>query len=124
MKVVDSSGWIEYVADGPLAGAFAPHLRELGRLITPTIVLYEVYRWLRRHHGIELAAEAAAAIERTLVVPLDGSLALYAADLALEHRLALADSVVYATARLNEASLVTSDAHFKGLAGVDYVRKR
>jgi predicted nucleic acid-binding protein len=123
VKIVDSSGWIEYVADGPLAGAFAPHLREPGRLLTPSIVLYEVYRWLRRHRDLQTAAETAAAIERTRLVALDGPLTLAAADLSIQHGLALADSIIYATAHLHQATLVTSDAHFEGLPGVEYLAK-
>jgi hypothetical protein len=40
MMVVDSSGWIEFFADGPRAPTCAGHLKDLSRLATPTIVLY------------------------------------------------------------------------------------
>ena len=63
-----------------------------------------------------------AAMHRARVVPVDVSLALEAADLALTHRLAMADALIYATARHHRALLITADADFEGLAGVELIR--
>ena len=123
MKVVDSSGWLEYFADGPLADAYAAHLAEPAQIATPLVVVYEVYRWLKRERGEEAALIGAAQLIRTRVVPPSVSLALTAADLGLEHGLAMADSFVYATAVTMDAELVTSDADFAGLPGVTYLPK-
>jgi toxin FitB len=121
---VDSSGWIEYFSDGPLAPAYEKYLLSPPEAIaTPTIVLFEVYRLIKRERGEEEAMLAAGQIAQTRLVPLDESLALYAADLALEHRLALADSIVYATSRVHDAELITSDADFERLPGVRYLKK-
>ena len=48
-------------------------------------------------------------------------LALSAADLSLEHGLAMADAFVLATARQFRAELVTSDRDFEGIDGVIYL---
>ena len=61
--------------------------------------------------------EAVSALHRATIVPVDETLALEAADLSLAHRLAMADSLVYATARRYSATLVTTDADFAGLPG-------
>jgi predicted nucleic acid-binding protein len=124
VKVVDSSGWVEFFTDGPLASLFELHLADPSRVVTPTIVLYEVYKLIRRERGEEAGLVAAAAMERTRLVPLTETVALTAADLALEHRLAMADAIVYATARLEEAEVVTADADFRGLPGVLYHGKK
>lgn len=124
MKVVDSSGWIELFTDGPLASRFAAHLADESAVLTPTIVLYEVYKLIRRERGEEDALTAAAAIQRTRMVPLDESLALTAADLAIAHGLAMADAIVYATARTHGAEVVTSDGDFRALPGVVFFGKR
>jgi predicted nucleic acid-binding protein len=58
------------------------------------------------------------------MVPLSDSLALAAADVSLEFRLAMADSIVYATARAEDAELVTSDADLRNLPGVTFLPKR
>jgi predicted nucleic acid-binding protein len=55
-------------------------------------------------------------------VPVEESLALEAADVSLELGLAMADSIVYATARRHGATLVTADADFAGLPGAVVIR--
>ena len=124
MKVVDSSAWIEYFTDGPLASRFEPYLSDPSEVATPTIVLYEVYKLIRRERNEEAGLVAVAAIERTRLVPLTEAVALTAADLSLEYRLAMADAIVYATARLEGAEVVTADEDFSGLPGVIYYGKK
>ena len=119
--LVDSSGWIEFFSDGPLASRYAPYVKDRTQLITPTIVLYEVYKKIKSARGEEAALLAAGRLSATQVVPLTESLALLAADLSLSHRLAMADAVVYATARDRGARLVTSDADLKDLPAVIYL---
>ena len=124
MKVVDSSAWIEYFTDGPLASRFEPYLSDSAEVVTPTIVLYEVYKLIRRERDEEAGLVAVAAIERTRLAPLTEAVALTAADLSLEYRLAMADAIVYATARLEGAEVVTADEDFRGLPGVIYHGKK
>lgn len=97
MKVVDSSGWFEFLTDGSLARPYARFLRDLDQVLTPSIVLFEVYKWIKRERTEEEALIAVAQIEKTHVVPLTSTVALTAADLGLEHGLAMADSIVYST---------------------------
>jgi predicted nucleic acid-binding protein len=123
MKLVDSSGWLEIFTDGPLAGAYVDHLADLSKVITPTIVLYEVYRKIKRERTEEEALIAAAQIHRTRLIPLDEMIALTAADVGIEHGLAMADAIVFATALTKKAELITSDADFERLPGVTYLRK-
>ncbi|RTZ74584.1 MAG: type II toxin-antitoxin system VapC family toxin [Gammaproteobacteria bacterium] len=123
MVLVDTCGWIEWLTDGKLANDYAPWFQEPENLLVPTIVQFDLYKWTKRERDEALALRTVALTEQATVVPLDTSLALLAGDFALEHCLALADAVVYATARQHEALLVTSDRHFEGLAGVEYFRK-
>jgi len=62
-------------------------------------------------------------MNRTLLVPITPSLALHAADLSLKHSLPMADAMVYATARMEECQVITSDRHFAGLDGVVFISK-
>jgi toxin FitB len=121
--VVDSSGWLQFLTDGPLADEYARRLRQSASVITPTIVIYEVYKHAKRLRGEDEALDAVAAMKKTTVVPLDEELALVAADLSLEHRLPMADAVILATAQLHEAEVVTSDADFENVPGVIYIPK-
>lgn len=123
MKLVDSSGWLEFFTDGPLAEQYASHLTDLDGIFTPTLVLYEVYKRIRRERGEEEALTAAAQLKKTRLVPLTETVAIRAAEVSLEHRLAMGDAVVYATAILNDAILVTSDSDFSALPGVVYLEK-
>jgi len=123
LTLVDSSGWIEHLTDGPLADAYAEYV-SAPDLLVPSIVLYEVYKLLCREISEQVALEAAARLKSARLVPLDDQLALEAADLSLEHGLAMADAVVYATARHYDALLVTSDADFADLPGVQYLERQ
>jgi len=114
--LVDSSGWIEFLGDGPLADRFAPYFEREERLIVPAIVLYEVYKRLLSARGPAADRFLSAAL-RARVVPIDERLALLAARISLDRRLAMADAMIYATALDAGAHLVTSDAHFQGLPG-------
>ena len=120
MNLVDSSGWLEFFSGGPLADKFAEYLTDPSEVVTPTVVLYEVYRWIKRERSEEEALIAIALMQQTQVKPLSQTLALTAADLGLEHKLAMADAMVYATAVLNSADLITSDSDFAELPAVVY----
>ena len=123
MILVDSSGWIEFFTEGPNARRYGRYLEKASDLVTPSIVLYEVYKLIKRERTEEEALLAAAQIQKTRVVPLSDSLALAAADVSLERRLAMADAIVYATAQAEGAELVTGDRDLRGLPGVTYLPK-
>ena len=117
MVVVDSSGWIEFFTDGPKADAYARYLKDPEKVITPAVVLYEVYKKIKRERSEEVANLCVAQIEKTQVVPLDTDMALRAADLSLEFSLPMADAFVLATARAFGAEVITSDADFRKVPG-------
>lgn len=121
MKVVDSSVWLEFVSDGPHAEACGAHLADLAEVVTPTAVLLEVYRALRRDDREPAAMRTVAEMEYTRFVPVDQTIAIVAADVSIDHGLAAVDAIIYATARLQRAELVTLDADFRGLPGVTLV---
>lgn len=121
MILVDSFGWIEYLAGGQLAERYEEYLDNLAEVITPTIVLYEVYKKLKRERKEEETLLVLAQIMKTRIVPLNEEIALLAAEVSLRHTLPMADAIVYATAVKENCPVVTSDPHFKGLADVVYL---
>ena len=123
LHLVDSSGWLEYFADGPNAGRFAEPLAVPTRLVVPTVSLYEVFRVVMRERGEDDAIRAAALMGQGREVPLSSALALEAARLAHKGHLAMADGIILATARSTGAVLWTQDADFEGMAGVRYFAK-
>lgn len=121
MVVVDSSGWMEHFRGGPRAGEFAPYLLGKEEVAVPTIVIFEVYRKIKKVSSEEDAIFAVTQMRRCSVTDLDDDLALQAADLSLKYRLAMADAIVYATAIFLEARLVTSDNDLRNLPGVVFI---
>ena len=116
--LVDSSGWIEYFGEGPRSAEYSKYLKDQSRLITPTIVLYEVYKRFKKERTEGDALIVVSSINKTKIVPLTESIALFAGDLSLRHGLHMADAIVYATALEGGAKVITSDEHFRGLEGV------
>ena len=123
MVLVDTCGWIEWLVSGELADTFQPYLEDTEALIVPTVVQFELYKWLERNCGEEAALKAIARTTRSRVVDLDTPTALLAAEFARDHRLPFADAVIYASARKHKTELVTSDDHFEGLHRVTYFKK-
>lgn len=123
LNVVDSSGWLEYFNADPRGDVFAPAIEAVAFLIIPAITIYEVYRRLRPQRSDFHALQAVSVMRLGLVIDFDVELALAAARLSLDHKLAMADSMILATARRTGATLWTQDADFDGIAGVRYFPK-
>jgi predicted nucleic acid-binding protein len=123
MNVVDSSGWLEYLAEGPGADFFAPPLESVTELLVPTIAIIEVGKIVHRQRGEEAALNAISLMEQATVVALDAELARRAMALGIAHRLPLADSIILATARAFGAELWTQDADFQHLPGIRFLAK-
>src|SRR5580693_4893819 len=121
MNVVDSSGWLEYLAEGPGADFFAPPLESVTELLVPTIAIIEVGKLVHRQRGEEAALNAISLMEQATVVSLDAELARRAMALGIAHRLPLADSIILATARAFDAELWTQDADFQNLPGIRFL---
>ena len=124
MNVVDSSAWLEYFADGPNAEAFSQALEATDELLVPTICLYEVFKSVLRQRGESAALSAIALMRQGQVIDFTERIALLAADLSLKTKLPMADSIILATAKLNDAHIWTQDADFEGLKGVTFIAKR
>jgi len=123
MNMVDSSGWLEYFADGPNATAFAKPIEATRSLVVPTLSLFEVFKRIAQQRSEDEALRAIAVMEQGKVVDLDRATALEAARLSIQHGIAMADSVMLATAYRHRATLWTQDSDFDGLAGARYFAK-
>jgi len=123
MRVVDTSPWIEWLRDSEVGRKVDPEIPVQEAWIVPTIVQYELARWLTRRVSEEAAGSAIAFSNECVVTPLDTTLALKAAEVASAHALAMADAIIYATALESGADLLTCDAHFADLPGVVYLAK-
>lgn len=123
MNVVDSSAWLSYFAGDKNAGAFSKSIEAIDELLVPSITLTEVFKCIMRQRDEDVALEAIAHMEQGKVVVLDSALAIDSAVYGLKHKLPLADSIIYATARKYDAVIWTQDVDFKALPDVKYFPK-
>ena len=120
MNVPDSSAWIEYFREGSLSPIFAPILEDRQTLVVPSIVIYEVYKWMLLNYGEKGAMNARTMMMRGKVILLDPELAMAASRISIKHKLAMADAIIYATTLAHAAEVWTTDSHFKGLPNVRF----
>jgi predicted nucleic acid-binding protein len=123
MNVIDSSAWIEYFAGGANADQFADPIEQPADLLVPSLTIYEVFKRVAQLKGESRALEAVGVMLTGRIVDLTSGIALEAARISIEEKLAMADSIVLATARLEGAVLWTQDAHFRGLDDVEFRAK-
>jgi toxin FitB len=123
MNLVDSSGWLAYFSGDANAGQFAPIVQAADRLVVPTICLYEVFKRILTQRGEEATLQAVGMMSLGITADLTPEIAINAAQLSTERKLAMADSIILATARAHKAMLWTQDADFAGVEGVRYIAK-
>jgi predicted nucleic acid-binding protein len=124
MNLVDATGWLEYVADGPNAGFFAPAIEKTADLVVPTVVILEVFRHLVRQAGEGPALEVAAAMRQGIVVDLDATIALEAARLCTLHQFDAVTGTIVAVAGMHEAVIWSSDRRLVHLANIRFRESR
>ena len=123
MRVVDTSVWVEWLIGGPLGRRLAKEIPDRAECIVPTIVQLELAKWLLREASEEQVDQVIAYTQKCVVVVLDTHIALLAAEMHRQYKLATADAIVYATAQARGAELLTCDAHFAKLPAVLYFPK-
>ncbi len=91
MRVVDTSAWIEWMLGSSLGRNVEAELPSNGDWIVPTIVQYELARWMARELPDAVAAATIAFSTQLVVKPLDTALSTKAADYSRDHKLAMAE---------------------------------
>ena len=71
-NVVDSSGWLEYFANGPNADFFAPPIENSRELVVPTLSILEVFKRVHQQRDEDHALQAVVLMQQGQVVVLDG----------------------------------------------------
>ena len=123
MNVVDSSGWLEYFSKGETAEFFSAAIQDTENLLIPTISIYEVFKRMLIQLGEESALQSIGIMSLGITVDLTQEIAISAAKISSDLKIAMADSVILATARAHDATLWTQDVDFEGIEGVKFVRK-
>lgn len=125
MNLVDSCGWLEYFGNGTNADFFAPVIENLGALIVPSLVVFEVSKRLQKLYGAEGEARGMVFLEKGFYIHGgDSAFMRQAAAASALYKLAMADALIWQTAQSHQAKLYTQDADLNGLPGVVYQEKR
>ena len=124
MNVVDSSGWLEFVADGPGADFFEEPIADKENLVVPLISVYEVYKRLYLESGKDIALQTIAYMQSCELVDLDVESAIQAAEFSATHKVAMSDSIIYTIAQIHNATLWTQDRDLKGFDNVMHQAKK
>lgn len=122
--LVDSSLWIEYFSNGPKTNRIAKIIQSANKETyrTPSIILFEVYKKIKKDLNEQSANEAIAYIvDLTQIIGLDERIAVHAAEVSIGTDLSLADAIIKATAELTDAKLKTMDKHFKGMKNAEVI---
>ena len=124
MNLVDSSGWLEYFANGKNADFFAPAIQDTSHLVVSTVNIFEVYKKILLHADRTRALQAVGSMQRATVADVTAWIAIKAAEISRERKIPMADSLIYATAREYDAILWTQDEDFRDMEKVRFIRKR
>ena len=124
MNIVDSSCWLEYFEGSRVGEEVSSVIEDTDHLLVPTIVVYEVFKKLILELDEDKALYAVAHMKQGHIVNLDTDLAIYAAKIGKDNKLAMADSIIYAITKKYNAVLWTQDKHFKDLKSVKYFEKK
>ena len=120
LNVVDSSAWLAYLTDESGAAHFSAAIENVENLVVPSVCILEVFKLVSRQRGDGDALQVAALMQQGHVIDLDATLALVAAKAAIDHKLPLADSIVYATGITVAGVVWTQDEDFDGLPDVKF----
>ena len=117
--IIDSYVWIEYFR-GTENGAKARRYIEEGEAATPTIVLAELADKYSREGWKYLEEDIAFINSATVTFDLTKEIALLSGktNSHMKRRIkgwSMADSILYATAKIKNAQIVTGDEHFRGV---------
>jgi toxin FitB len=123
VNIIDSSGWLEVLVDGPHRATIVKVI-DAGELMVPAITIFEVTKRVRLTQTAADAARVESHMRRFTVVELTADRASAAAAISVQYKLPMADSIIYAAVLEFSATVWTLDADFEGLAQVKYLRKK
>jgi predicted nucleic acid-binding protein len=123
LNLVDSSGWLEYFANGKNAEFFAPIIEDNDNLIVSTINIYEVFKKILIEKDENSAIQAIGLMQQGKVIDISAGIAIHGARMSHDLKIPMADSLILASAKHYDAILWTEDADFKGMEGVKYFKK-
>jgi len=119
-RIIDTSIWLDYFFDDKYKELInAPEI-----VIISTLSIFEIKRKLyqKKVEPIEIETLMTFLYQKCLIHPVSIEIAEIAVQLSIQHQLATADAIIYATAQEGKAQLITRDNDFRGLPGVTVLK--
>ena len=117
--LIDSSAWLSYfLAENELSKKFIEEGNHV--LMISALSIFEIKRKMSMKNVKQLKIEEFLKFVKTrsLLIDVNEKICNNAVDLSLKHNLHTMDSLIYCSAILNKATLISGDAHFSGLEHV------
>jgi len=114
-KLIDSSIWVAYFTKNKYV-----EIIEEETLFLSALSLFEIKKKFLKdkipknevEHNIKFIKQ------KSIILPVTEEIAEKSAEISFEKNVPSADSIIYVTARENNAALITADNDFRGLEGV------
>jgi len=123
MNIIDSSLWLEYFSGTLKNNHIIDIIEDSTNQYVPSICVYEVYKRMLIDKDEIVALSSTSFMQEAVVISITPKIAVLAAKLSKEHKLPMADSIIYATAKIYDAEIYTQDKHFENLEMVHYFEK-
>ena len=119
--VYDTRFFVEnyYSPDPIIIKKLKESLRKTKERYISAIVIHEVYQLTLRKEGRETAILRTTLLEQDFrVVNVDAEIAKLSAEIRLNHKMSMADSIIAATAKSLKAVCISDDLHFKAVSEI------
>lgn len=117
-ELLDSSIWLDYL----IKGSFKDKIEKDNIFLLSSFSLFEIKRKFLKIKELRKkeAEEKILFIKsKSIIISIDEKIAEKAAELAEEKNLGAADALIYTTAILNKATLLTLDNDFRGIPNAE-----
>ena len=120
--LIDSWAWIEYFKGSKAGEKARKYIEGKEKAIISAINIAEVYRWILRFYDEKIAKEKINVMkERCFIIPVDEEIAIMAAKIRHKEKLGLGDAIIYATAKKENAFILTGDDDFRDKENVIFI---
>ena len=116
-ELFDSTIWLDYL----IKGSFKEKIEQEDIFRLSSLSLFEIKRKLLKNKQLkkkEIDEKISFVKRKSIIINIDANIAEKASEIAEEKNLGAADALIYATAILNNAILLTLDNDFRNLSNV------
>ena len=117
-RLYDTRFFVEYFYsnDPEFVRKLKEELRSVKERMVSSLTVHEIHRIVLKREGKDVATLRSNTIQGDFdVIDVDYKIAIKSAELRNKHQIPMADSVIAATAQIQQCPLFSDDAHFKNI---------